>query len=287
MKKLLMVASFGLLMAACTTQSRDEVTPEKTPDIQASTERINCSDRLTYANLNGGGLDVAATSNYVFKVAANKVIQVYDTENFRWISLGSQGKRITADDRNNIWITNDRNEIYHGVYNPATQSVARWNRLNGKATDIGASLSGRLYILGDSERNGEFAVYRRSGSRWVKMRGSGRRIAGGNSGADIWLINKKNDIYKYVGSSWIKIGGRARDIAQSGGSNAHTYIVGNTSNGADGYPVYVYNGGWCKVGGFGTNIAVKGEFPIVVNGRKQIFKGCKVLPDGISSVCPF
>ena len=291
MKKLLIIASFGLFMfqlASCTNNPENEVTPQnEIPDIQANTQRITCGDQLTYADLGGSAIDVAANENYVFRVASNRVVQVYNPTSLNWISLGGQAKRITVDGYNNIWIVNHQNEIYRTTYNASSQTVSGWVRQSGKATDIGASLSGRVYILGDSEKNGQFEVYRRSGSRWIKMSGSGRRIAGGNSGADIWMVNKNNDIYKYVNNRWTKITGRARDIAQSGGSNPHLYIVGNTSQGSDGYDVYVYNGGWCKVRGIGTNIAAMGQFPILTNGRNKIYKGCKVLSDGISSICPF
>ncbi|HAS39064.1 MAG TPA: hypothetical protein DCS93_01230 [Microscillaceae bacterium] len=275
-------------LASCTNNPENEVTPQnEIPDIQANTQRITCGDQLTYADLGGSAIDVAANENYVFRVASNRVVQVYNPTSLNWISLGGQAKRITVDGYNNIWIVNHRNEIYRTTYNASSQTVSGWVRQSGKATDIGASLSGRVYILGDSEKNGQFEVYRRSGSRWIKMSGSGRRIAGGNSGADIWMVNKNNDIYKYVNNRWTKITGRARDIAQSGGSNPHLYIVGNTSQGSDGYDVYVYNGGWCKVRGIGTNIAAMGQFPILTNGRNKIYKGCKVLSDGISSICPF
>ncbi|MEM9339213.1 MAG: tectonin domain-containing protein [Bacteroidota bacterium] len=266
--------TLAILVFAC---EENNVMDQGIVDPAFSTEpQTICGEELSYARFPDDAIDVAANETYIFKVAVNRVVYAYNREDDSWVSLGGQARRITVDGANNIWITNHDNEIYRCTFF-SNYTRTDWEKMSGKATDIGASSLGVVYILGDREIGKEYDVYRRTATGWNKIGGRGRRIAAGNS-ADAWLINKNNKIYRLSGNQWTKISGEARDIAEGGGNTQGLYIVGNTENsGDDGYEVYSYDYSdetWCKVRGIGTNITVKGGLPIVSNSRNEMYGGC-------------
>ncbi|WP_298548106.1 tectonin domain-containing protein [uncultured Aquimarina sp.] len=293
MKKVLIyfLNLFVFILMSCSSEdieSFDESLEQSKPETEeiSAFSKISCGDEITYNILPGDAIDVAANSKNIFKVAGNRGVYAFNESDGRWIYLGGQARRITVDGNNVIWITNHKNEIFRSTYYPSTQTNSRWTRMSGKATDIGANERGDVYILGDSDRGGEYDVYKRENNRWNKTGGRGKRIAAGNSDAQAWLVNKHSDIYKRVNGRWQKFPGKARDIAEGKGSKPHLYIVGNTPKGSNGYDVYVFDQVWCKVRGIGTNIAVRGDFPLISNGYNKSYIGCLIRFNG-TPLCPF
>jgi hypothetical protein len=73
-------------------------------------------------------------------------------------------------------------------------------------------------------------VYRLNGSEWMRMEGTGERIAAGANGS-AWVVNRSNEIFQWANGGFQRQPGTAMDVAANTGGQV--WIIG-TGQGAPG-----------------------------------------------------
>merc|ERR1711981_796187 len=97
------------------------------------------------------------------------------------------------------------------------------------------------------------------GKKWVKIPGSGLRIACGADG-NAWVSNKQRNIYQYTGRGWKHINGKANDIGV--GHDGSVWVVGNNREGG-GFGIYMrgmsISSNWQRINGAARDIDADGS----------------------------
>ncbi|MGC9952303.1 MAG: hypothetical protein ABSF64_38670 [Bryobacteraceae bacterium] len=140
---------------------------------------------------------------------------------------------------------------------------------------IAAGPNGTAWVLGTAKTSaGDYYVYQRQGSKWVRTDGAGLQIAVGIDGYP-WVITHLGTIYYWNGSTFLPAPGNACatsiGVAPSNGQPEFPYgdpwVIGcNGSSTTDG-SVYQYMGpafGWQQWPGAANRIAVSPQGEAVV-----------------------
>lgn len=122
------------------------------------------------------------------------------------------------------WNTAFRNLILGAMGNDAPQPAPlnpnqAWNRIAGKAIDIGAGPEGNVWVVGADK-----AAYEWHKGKWMKRSGNLKLkridVAGLH---EVWAIAENNDIWRVRHSKWTKTKGKALDIGV--GAGGHVFAV--------------------------------------------------------------
>ncbi len=131
-----------------------------------------------------------------------------------------------------------------------------WTQVSGKARDIGVDAQGVPWIISyDVKTAGGYAIFRRNGATWSRVKGGAVKIAVAPNG-DVWTVDDAGNVRfrKFQDTSWRDIAGKAREITIA--PDGVAWKIGTDADGAD-YSLYQYNGvGWDKVGGVASHFAV-------------------------------
>jgi hypothetical protein len=110
----------------------------------------------------------------------------------------------------------------------------------GGATDIAVGASGSVWIIGSTAVNGNYGIYRWTGTSWAKWSGWGVKIAVDPKGSP-WVVNSSHHIYHWNGRAWALYRGLATDV--SVGANGSVWVIGTDGQ------IYRWGGaGWGAAG---------------------------------------
>ncbi len=132
-----------------------------------------------------------------------------------------------------------------------------FEKINGRATDIGCGADGSVWIVGSAEKYGIFK-FNPSTAGWDQILGKGKRIdvdANGNP----WIADQDMAIWRFrtdegLGGKLVEVPGRASDIGI--GADGSVWIVGSPDKN---YGVFRWNNsinGWDQALGNGRRISV-------------------------------
>ncbi len=147
------------------------------------------------------------------------------------------------------WIVTISEDIFHW-------SNRRWNKVPGKAKDIGVGPNGDVFIIGTKKMVGGYQIFKWKGNGWQLYPGAAVRIDVDRNG-NPWVINENGNIYKWNGMSWELLPGLAVDIS----SGPKTVWVIGTDNVPGGHGIYRWDEqikNWEKVPGGAVAISVGG-----------------------------
>jgi len=152
-----------------------------------------------------------------------------------------------------------------------TYGAGRWEQIDGEATDIGIGADSSVWIIGTSEVNGGYGVYRLSVKGWEQI-----EIDGGAIRIDVdplgnpWVVDNDGNIFRRSGAEWEQIDGEATDIGI--GADGSVWIIG-TSEVNGGYGVYRLSvKGWEQIDGGAVQISVDNRgTPWVVDLEDYIY----------------
>ena len=142
------------------------------------------SMRARDIGVGGGSVWIVGMDSYIYQFVNN-----------RWISKKKGFKRITVDGSGTPYVTDRYNSIFK-----FNERYNTWDKLAGKATDIGVSSKGDLWIISTDVEGGGYGIYNQTGSVWRKVPGSALRIAVSPKGP--WVVNNRGNIYRRVGETW-------------------------------------------------------------------------------------
>ena len=224
-----------------------------------------------WTKLPGGATDIAISANghkYITGAswAGNGGHNVYKWNGSGWSQIGGQGVKLAVAPNGTPWLINAEGSIYR-----RNLAANTWQKMPGKAFDIGIGANGDVYITGYTQiGTGGNGIYKWNGSGWSIMSGEAIRVAVMPDGTP-WVVNKQGNIYRRSGNSWVKLDGKANDIAI--GKNGEVFVIGYTNENGN-YGIYQRKGGeWVRLPGGGTRITVNSNgLPWVVNKDKNIFR---------------
>jgi hypothetical protein len=152
-----------------------------------------------------------------------------------------------------------------------TYGAGRWKQLSDNATDIGIGADGSVWIIGTSEVNGGYGVYRLSVNGWeqIEIDGGAIRIDVDPSG-NPWIVDNDGNIFRRSGTEWETIDGEATDIGI--GADGSVWIIG-TNPVSGGYGIYRWDGrNWEEVDGGAVQISVDNRgTPWIVDSEDYIY----------------
>jgi hypothetical protein len=145
-----------------------------------------------------------------------------------------------------------------------------WDRLPGKAKDIGIGADGTVWAVGVGDYRSDYGLYHWNGSRWLQDSGSAIRVDVDPWG-NPWVINSNNEIFRLEKGRWVRVPGYAQDIGI--GADGSVWAIGTNSR-RGGYGIYTYTAqGWRKVDGAGVRIDVAPDgTPWIVNDDDEIYR---------------
>jgi len=165
------------------------------------------------------------------------------------------------------------------------QSIAVGPNANG-------STIGSAWVLGTGKTSaGDYYVYQRQGSKWVRTNGAGLQIAEGPQGYP-WVITHLGTIYYWNGSTFVLAtgGGCATSIGVGPGyPYGVPWIIGCNGSSTTNGSIYQFQGsGWVLQPGAANRIAVSPEgIPWVITSNGSIFywngAGFSAAPAGCAS----
>ena len=85
-----------------------------------------------------------------------------------------------------------------------TYGAGRWEQIDGEATDIGIGADGSVWIIGTSEVNGGYGIYRLSVEGWEQIDGGAVQISVDNRGTP-WIVDSEDYIYVWISFNWKNI----------------------------------------------------------------------------------
>lgn len=85
----------------------------------------------------------------------------------KWVQKSGYAKRIAVDGSGIPYVVNRSNMIYKWDERRNT-----WTSIPGKATDIGVSSKGDLWIISTDRESGGYGIYNRTKNTWIKISGS-------------------------------------------------------------------------------------------------------------------
>src|SRR5262245_15439052 len=125
---------------------------------------------------------------------------------------------------------------------PALHAVdVLWTKQPGLGLHISGSAQSAPWVIGvDEVVSGNYSIHRFNGKDWIRMPGSGRRLAVDTKG-DVWLVNAQNQIFRYRLniSEWEMLPGLGIDIAAGG--DGSIWLV-STAPDPGGYRIHKWNG---------------------------------------------
>ncbi|NOZ13037.1 MAG: hypothetical protein GXO69_05240 [Acidobacteria bacterium] len=188
----------------------------------------------------------------VWIVGTNPVYGGYDI--YRWIKnrfvrIDGGAVRLDVGPRGAPWVVNKMHDIYR--WN------RRWERMPGKAVDVGIGADGSVFVLGTRKIPGGYEIYKWNGSNWKRIPGAAVRIDVDDAG-NPWVVNDAGGIYKWSGSGWRMLPGRGTDITAGGESR---WVLG-TDSVPGGHGIYKWNSrkrNWDRIPGGAVAISTGGR----------------------------
>jgi hypothetical protein len=224
-----------------------------------------------WVQIDGEATDIGiGADGSVWIIGTNEVnggYGVYRRSVWGWVQLEIDGGaiRIDVDPSGNPWVVDNDGNIFRKI-------GAEWEQIDGEATDIGIGADGSVWIIGTSEVNGGYGVYRRIVEGWVQLeidRGA-IRIDVDPSG-NPWVVDNDGNIFRKIGAEWWEqIDGEATDIGI--GADGSVWII-RTSEVNGGYGVYRWSErGWEQIDGGTAQISVDNRgAPWIVDSEGYIY----------------
>jgi hypothetical protein len=176
-------------------------------------QRILRWNGTAWQHLAGGNTqnDVASAGGRSYIIGNDN--RIWQSARGAWtVMLGNgQGKRLTADNQDKLWVIGMGNDVY-------SFNGSGWDRYptGGSALDI-AAYNGVPFVVGMDQK-----IYRGTGSGFAELPGDGRasRIAVDLSNGTIYVLGTDKGIYYHNGQIWVKYAtgeGQGVDITAQGG----------------------------------------------------------------------
>jgi len=118
-------------------------------------------------------------------VSGGHGIYTYNLNNSNWNHIPGGGVRIDVGPDDQIWVVNDRGQIYYTLNN------LNWTLLNGWASDISVSNFNTPFVIGNSSK---IYKYRWDRNNWDELTGLGINISVGPY-EEPWVSTKENKIF--------------------------------------------------------------------------------------------
>lgn len=221
----------------------------------------------TWQRLNGSAYDIGVGANGdVWVIGTNYEaggFGIYNISGGRGFSVDGGAMRVDVDPEGNPWIINDDRKIYRWI-------DGDWQRLPGKALDIGIGADGSVWVASYE------GIYKWDGQGWINFGGSGSRIDVGPDGRP-WVVGFSDRIYTLVDGFWQELPGYAGDIGV--GADGSVWVVAPAEFSLDGFEeprrIYRWNGfDWDRVYGDAIDISVGPDgMPWVTNFYADIYRG--------------
>lgn len=149
---------------------------------------------------------------------------------------------------------------------------SRWVRIAGKAREVAIGANGQVWVLGEKEVNGGFAIYRRDGDKWTLVPGGATKIAVDPSGLP-WVVNDQDHIFQWINQGgWRKRGEGISEVAISAGG----LVLSLTSPGGQDFNGTLMEWSrdrWNRLDGRGVVLAVDPKgLPWMVNAKSHIYQ---------------
>ena len=193
--------------------------PVANPDIQTLAEEDKLAIAALYRSwrsLGGTKTDVAVSANGdVWAIGvANRTngYPVYRHTPQGWKYMWKDARRIAVDPHGTPWIVDKQHDIYrlNGV-TASNPDGTSWEKMPGKATDIGIGANGFIWILGDKTNADGYEIFKwfnyppeyyfTPPGGWDKLPGGGFRISVDPNGKP-WVVDRSLRIRRMVGWSW-------------------------------------------------------------------------------------
>jgi len=216
-----------------------------------------------WTKLDGEATDIGVGADAsVWVVGTNESTHgndIYRRSGSSWRKIGGYATRLAVGPNGNAWMVQKAGHIY-------AYESGRWTKKPGRARDIGVGADGSVWVIGTTEANGGYGIYRRDGSTWTRVSGAAERIAVGPDG-NAWVVNAQGKVWQWTGSGWTQR--RSEGAADIGvGADGSVWIT--TTDGA----IYRRVGAvWVKQSGGAQHIAVgSGGEAWVVNRANKIYR---------------
>jgi hypothetical protein len=146
-----------------------------------------------------------------------------------------------------------------------------WQIMPGRARDIGIGANGSVWVIGSTQTEGGYGIYRWTGTNWSQVDGAAVVIDVDDGGTP-WIANSGGAIYRREGDRWQIKTGKARDIGI--GRQGDVWVIGWTRIAGGGYGIYKWIGSrWQQVDGAAVAIDVDASgTPWVVNSEGSIYR---------------
>jgi Tectonin domain len=235
-----------------------------------------CTDRSASAQKQFPGMcakDIGVGENSsVWVVSCSKVddggnFYIFTWNDSKWDAVAGFANNIAVEPNGTPWITNSGGQIYKGDGNKG------WQHVQGCAKDIAVGENGSVWILGCTPaKAGGFPIYSLNGSQWNLISGAAASRIAVEPNGNPWIIDPNGKISKRTGNSWQQVSGCAKDIGV--GRNNSVWILGCTSVGDRGFPIYSWNGSkWEQFPGAATRVAVEPSgTPWAISIEEKIFR---------------
>ena len=188
---------------------------------------------------------------------------VFRRGQYGWQDFGGDGARLDVGPDGAPWVITNEEEVW-------TLQHGRWERVHGRATDIGVGADGSVWVTGVNTRRGGHNIYGLDEYGWFRIDGAGVRIDVDPQGYP-WIINDDDEIFSFTATGWEKLPGKGKDIGI--GADGSVWVIGADER-TGGYGLYQYNGlDWDRVRGSARQVSVGWGQPWVVNRDGEIYRG--------------
>lgn len=211
-----------------------------------------------WQELPGRATDIGAGADgSVWIIGDNESPYKWNDQAYAWEQAGGKAARIAVMDDGTPVIVNANNEVFR-------LRGQNWQKLPGRAKDIGAGADGSIWIIG---QNGSTYSWNEDGYAWEQAGGTAEKISVLPDGTPV-VVNAKEEVFRLRGQNWQQLPGRATDIAA--GADGSIWIIGE-----NGSPYRWNDAGyaWEQKQGKGVMLAVAGPgIPLLVNGQREVFR---------------
>ncbi|MFA6448614.1 MAG: tectonin domain-containing protein [bacterium] len=106
-----------------------------------------------------------------------------------WERMPGGGVGIDVDEKGNAFVVNSLHDMYRW-------NGAAWDRIAGKATDVGIGANGKVWVIGVDKTGEDGGIHRMENNHWRKTPGEGYRIDVDPAGFP-WIVKSDTSIVRW------------------------------------------------------------------------------------------